>query len=65
MPLYLDSRYYLPNHARIRIEVRNVMGYKVATLVDGDMEIGLRQTTWNAAVGAMRLLPRLLACILS
>ena len=40
--------YYLPEAGRVQIEVFNVMGQKVATLLNGTTVAGYNTVTWNA-----------------
>ena len=37
----------LPQNAHVKIEIFNVLGQKVMTLVDEDMEAGYKSVTWN------------------
>ncbi|MFN2373788.1 MAG: T9SS type A sorting domain-containing protein [Cyclonatronaceae bacterium] len=39
----------LPESSEIRLDVYNVMGQRVATLIDGNMQAGSHQVTFNAA----------------
>jgi len=41
-------RYALPVDCQVRLEVYNVVGQRVATLVDGHQEAGYKAITWNA-----------------
>jgi hypothetical protein len=41
--------YELPRRADVRLEVYNISGQKVATLVDGEQQAGYRSITWNAS----------------
>ena len=40
--------YQLPAPARVRLEVFNILGQRVATLVDGEQPAGFHTATWNA-----------------
>ena len=40
--------YQLPATARVRLEVFNILGQRVATLVDGERPAGFHTATWNA-----------------
>ena len=40
--------YQLPSPARVRLEVFNILGQRVATLVDGERPAGFHTATWNA-----------------
>ena len=40
--------YQLPVPARVRLEVFNILGQRVATLVDGERPAGFHTATWNA-----------------
>ena len=40
--------YQLPTPARVRLEVFNILGQRVATLVDGKQPAGFHTATWNA-----------------
>ena len=40
--------YQLPAPARVRLEVFNILGQRVATLVDGERPAGFHTATWNA-----------------
>ncbi|MCY3738772.1 MAG: T9SS type A sorting domain-containing protein [Gemmatimonadaceae bacterium] len=57
--------YQLPTSMYVRLEVYNLLGQRVATLVDGDQPAGLHTTSWDAtdaagqAVGAGVYLYRL------
>jgi parallel beta-helix repeat protein len=42
-------RYSIPQASRISLVVYNVMGRKVATLVDGHQDAGYHSVSWNAA----------------
>jgi hypothetical protein len=41
-------RYFLPERANLKIEIYNVLGQKVETLVDGVQELGYHEIEWNA-----------------
>ena len=41
--------YQLPAPTRVRLEVFNILGQRVATLVDGQQTAGFHTATWNAA----------------
>ncbi len=41
-------KYALPVDGKVRLEVYNVVGEKVATLVEGEQKAGYRVVTWNA-----------------
>ncbi len=42
----------LPEQTEVRLDIYNMMGQKVSTLVDGQMEPGVHSVTWNAADNA-------------
>jgi len=42
-----EINFALPENAHVNIEVFNVLGQKVRTLVDTDMEAGYQKVTWN------------------
>ncbi len=42
-------RFGLPENARVRLTIYNQIGEQVAELVNGQMEAGYHQVTWNAA----------------
>ena len=44
--------YQLPTAARVRLEVFNVLGQRVATLVDGDRPAGFHSAVWDATNGS-------------
>ena len=44
--------YQLPIAARVRLEVFNVLGQRVATLVDGDRPAGFHSAVWDATNGS-------------
>ena len=44
--------YQLPIAARVRLEVFNVLGQRVATLVNGDRPAGFHSAVWNATEGS-------------
>ncbi|UCD95501.1 MAG: hypothetical protein JSU69_05475 [Candidatus Zixiibacteriota bacterium] len=39
----------LPKNGRVRIEVLNILGRKVATLIDDELEAGYHSVSWNGA----------------
>jgi hypothetical protein len=41
--------YELPTDAHVKLEIYNLFGQKVATLVDGQQEAGYRSVTWDAS----------------
>ncbi len=41
-------RYALPHNGKVRLEIYNITGERVAVLVDGQQEAGYRSVTWNA-----------------
>ncbi len=41
--------YNLPVRSQVTLEIFNMLGQEVATLVDGELEAGRHQVTWNAA----------------
>jgi len=41
-------RYALPHNGKVRLEIYNIVGEKVAVLVDGQQEAGYRSVTWDA-----------------
>jgi len=41
-------KYVLPVDCQVRLDVYNVVGQRVATLVDGQQKAGYRSATWNA-----------------
>ncbi|HHM01873.1 MAG TPA: PKD domain-containing protein [Caldithrix abyssi] len=45
--------YVLPENARVRLDIYNVLGQRVKTLVDGQVEAGINSVVWNGkdAVG--------------
>ena len=45
--------YVLPENARVRLDIFNVLGQRVKTLVDGQVEAGINTVVWNGkdAVG--------------
>ena len=46
--------YQLPAPTRVRLEVFNILGQRVATLVDGERPAGFHTATWNATDAAGR-----------
>ena len=46
--------YQLPTVARVRLDVFNVLGQRVATLVDGERSAGFHTVVWDAMDGAGR-----------
>jgi len=44
--------YELPTDARVKLEVYNISGQKVATLVNGQQEAGYRSVTWEGSEAA-------------
>jgi hypothetical protein len=44
--------YELPMRAHVRLEVYNLTGQKLATLVDGQQEAGYRSVTWEDSEAA-------------
>ena len=44
--------YQLPTAAQVRLEVFNVLGQRVATLVDGDRPAGFHSAVWDATNGS-------------
>ena len=46
--------YHVPTAARVRLEVFNVLGQRVATLVDEDRPAGVHTAEWNATDAAGR-----------
>ena len=44
-----DIKFSLPNPSDVRLEVFNIVGQKVATLVDGPLEAGQHTVPWNAS----------------
>ncbi|MBD3367388.1 MAG: T9SS type A sorting domain-containing protein [Candidatus Eisenbacteria bacterium] len=47
-------RYSLPEQAKVTVEVYNIAGRKVRTLVDEEQEAGLRSVTWDGTDDAGR-----------
>jgi hypothetical protein len=45
-------RYDLPTDATVKLEIFNVLGAKIATLVDGNCEAGYNEVEWNASNSA-------------
>ena len=46
--------YQLPQSAPVRLEVFNLLGQRIATLVDGERSVGFHTATWHATDGAGR-----------
>ncbi|MFH2036394.1 MAG: FlgD immunoglobulin-like domain containing protein [Candidatus Zixiibacteriota bacterium] len=42
-----DIAYYLPVTSQVRIDIYNILGQNIITLVDGVMEAGLHQIQWD------------------
>jgi flagellar hook assembly protein FlgD len=42
-----NFQFTLPKSSHVKIEIFNIVGQKVATLVDGDMKPGLYTADWN------------------
>jgi len=42
-------RYDLPMDCQVRLEVCNILGQKVASLVDGKQKAGYKAATWDAS----------------
>lgn len=45
-------RYGVPAQSRVKIEIFNSIGQRVATLLDGEREAGYYEVEWNAAVAS-------------
>jgi endoglucanase len=43
-------RYGLPEHSKVRLDVYDLLGQKVQTLVDQELEAGCQSVVWNAQV---------------
>jgi hypothetical protein len=43
-----EIRYQLPENNFVTIEVFDILGSKITTLVNGEMEAGYHSVTWNA-----------------
>ncbi len=43
-----EIRYALPKDCRVRLEIYNILGQRVATLVDGKQKAGYKKAKWNA-----------------
>jgi len=46
-----DIRYVVPEDCRVKLEIFNVLGQRVATLVDEDQQAGSRTVRWDATSG--------------
>jgi hypothetical protein len=42
-----ELKFDLPANSRVKLEIFNVLGQKVVTVLDEDMEAGYRSVTWN------------------
>ena len=50
-------RYNIPKNAHVNINVHNMLGQKVKTLVNSDQKIGYRSVIWNGKNDAGELMP--------
>lgn len=44
-----EIKFALPENAHVKIEIFNVLGQRVLTLVDADMDAGYKSIVWNGA----------------
>jgi hypothetical protein len=54
-------RFALPNDSYVKLEICNIVGQKVAELVNGDLRAGEHQSVWNANVASGLYIYRLRA----
>jgi hypothetical protein len=47
-----EVRFDLPADSRVKLEIFNVLGQKVITVIDEDMKAGYRSVTWNGDDGS-------------
>jgi hypothetical protein len=41
-------RYHVPEASHVRLSIVNTLGRTIETLIDGEVEAGVHQSTWNA-----------------